>query len=115
MMNDKRWLVVFCAVGLLGITSATAPGCAPASCESVCEGLNACEGQPQTPDCAAACEQAAQTNADIGCTDAYDALLSCQGTIDVCSSDTFCTGQSAAYLQCINDACSKDPSKCSGS
>jgi len=121
---DKRWLAhlptlrILAALGVMGLVAAPlglSIGCKPASCESVCESMNECEGATSTPDCSASCDQAIQSALQAGCTDEYNSLLSCQGTIDICSSDTFCTAQSATYFTCVNDACSADPSKCSGS
>lgn len=110
----KRCFVTFGALAV-ACAAALAAGCKPASCESVCERLNDCEGHTPVGDCAAACEAEIANAVDTECKDEYDSLLSCQGTIDVCSSDTFCTGQAAAYATCLNDACSKDPAICSGS
>jgi hypothetical protein len=112
---NLRWLELLGAFALLGATFNFTAGCKAASCESVCESRNDCDGQQQTADCAAFCDDARQSAETAGCTDTYDALLSCQGTIDICSSDTFCAGQSAAFFKCVSDACSADPSKCSGS
>lgn len=111
MVRRKRW---FFSIGLLLMTSALW-GCEPASCESVCEQQNSCEGAQQVPDCAAYCD-AERTSAEAsGCEESYDSLLACQGTIKSCdTTSTFCSAQSAAYLKCVTDACSDDPSKCQG-
>jgi hypothetical protein len=109
----ERWLVILGACGLLGMTSALAVGCKAASCEDVCEQQNTCEGAQQIPDCQAHCESQDLTVEAAGCRESYDAWLSCQGTVSSCDTQsTFCTGQNAAYLKCLSDACSADPSKC---
>ena len=111
---NGRWLVVF-GLGLLGAMSALASGCKAGSCESVCEQQNGCEGAQQVPDCEAYCEAEIKSAEDTGCKEAYDSLLSCQGTVSSCDTQsTFCSAQSAAYLKCVSDACAADPAKCSG-
>jgi hypothetical protein len=115
MAMNKQWFRLVGAIGFLGVSLGLATGCKQATCESVCEGLNGCEGKPQTPDCAASCEQAVKSAEDAGCKDSYNALIDCQGALDVCTSETFCTGQSAAYFKCVSDNCAADPMKCSGS
>lgn len=114
---NGRWLVMVLGLCLPGLAGALTAGCKAATCEDVCEHQNGCEGQEQIPDCQAYCDGATQAAEKTGCADEYDALISCQGTIDTCSADTvstFCSAQSAAYLKCASDACSEDPSKCSG-
>jgi hypothetical protein len=97
----KRCFVTFGALALVFAACALSAGCKPASCESVCERLNDCEGHAQVSDCADACDAERQVASDKGCKDEYESLLSCQGTIDVCSSDTFCSGQSGAFAACL--------------
>ena len=100
---------------LVFVISALAAGCKPATCEGVCEQQNGCEGAQEIPDCQAYCDAEVQSATDTGCKDAYDSLISCQGTINSCDTvSTFCGAQSAAYLKCVSDACADDPTKCSG-
>lgn len=109
---SKRWVVIFGALGLFGVALAQS-SCKHVTCESVCEDRNACEGQQQNPDCNTSCDSQIQSADKSGCKSQFDSLVACQGAVDVCTSDTFCTAQSAAYLKCVMDACSKDPSTCS--
>lgn len=103
---------VLCTSALLGIAGSLSVGCKAASCEAVCEQRNTCEGQQPVTDCAAACDAEQSLAEAAGCAEEYDAKLSCQGTLDSCTSSTFCAGQDAAYFACLNEACSKDPQKC---
>ena len=109
---NKQWWMFPARLGLLGAALVFAAGCKPATCESVCEGLNGCEGKTPTPDCQAYCDDTLQSAKDTACDDEYDALLSCQGAINICASDTFCAAQSGVFFKCVSDACTADPSKC---
>lgn len=113
----RRWIAVVLVLSSAMGASALGAGCKSATCEELCERQNDCEGQEPISDCQAYCDAATKSAADTGCSDEYDALLSCQGTVDTCSADTvatLCTAQSAAFLKCTSDACAADPSVCGG-
>src|SRR5262245_58760206 len=111
----KRCFLVLSGLCLLAAALAPAAGCKEVTCERVCEDRNECEGAMVNPDCDASCNAEIQSAKDAGCKDQFDSLIGCQGGLSVCSADTLCTAQSAAYVKCLSDACSKDPSTCSGS
>ena len=110
----RPWISLCLAAGLAASGAAASAGCKAGSCEDICAQRNGCEGAEVVPDCAAACASELEVARKAGCSDEYDSMLSCQGTVNSCTSTTFCAGQEAAYAACVSEACGEDPSKCAG-
>jgi hypothetical protein len=114
MMHKRPLAILFAAAPLLA-AAAFASGCKPATCESICESKNQCpDATMQVADCAKSCDTERSAAETAGCSSQLDSLISCQGSVTVCQSDTFCTAQNAAYVKCLADACKADPKKCGG-
>lgn len=109
---EKRWITLVFATGLLGAVALSPAGCKAGSCEDICEQRSGCEGAEVVPDCAAACAAELEVAEKTSCADEYDAMLSCQGTVNSCTSTTFCAGQEGAYAACLSEACEADPEIC---
>ena len=96
-----RWIQ---SLPLLMIALLSAPhvGCQPASCEKVCETQSTCNGASAATDCASACETERAAAVEAGCESEYDAKIDCQGTLNACATQSFCSGQEIAYANCLS-------------
>ena len=103
----KKMLVVLSVLGFaLAMT-----GCGGPSCKDLCEKGNACAGATQT-DCTTSCDKADTLNSASSCTSKYDDLLSCMddNSSKICDeNNTSCTAEALAYVSCVIDLCTNNP------
>jgi hypothetical protein len=105
----KKILVVVAAMFALALTACGGP-----DCKSLCDESNKCDGA--TADtlaaCKTSCDQADKLNSASGCTSKYDDLLSCadDNKSKICDANNdSCSTETAAYVACVLDFCTANP------
>jgi hypothetical protein len=86
-----------------------------ASCTSLCEESQKCQGSTGT-DCAASCAKADALNKAAGCAAQYDTVVVCDNKAGVCNQNNECGPEIQDYIDCVVQFCSNNPGavECNG-